>query len=223
MINRSNTYVVIPAYNEERHIREVIQGVRKECKNIILVDDGSTDNTPKIARQLPITLMSLPLNKGKGYALRKGIEYAISVGAKAIITFDADGQHKPSHISKFIKALKKYNVAIGIRTGHHPVPIVRKLGNRVAAILVSGIYGIYVKDLLCGFRAFRSSAYRQIKWVSERYGVETEMIARIGSAGIKYTEIPIENIYLDQFKGVSLLEAIEVFLSIPTFKITQRR
>jgi len=222
-MKKKDIYAVIPAYNEERHIRNVLESVRKHCQNIIVVDDGSSDQTTRIVKRLPVIRISLPINMGKGYALRKGVEYAISSGALGIVTLDADGQHDPRHIPGFIQALDHFDVAIGIRRGHHPIPLIRKLGNRAGAVLISSLYGIYVQDLLCGFRSFRSSVYAQIKWVSDRYGVETEMIARIGTAGIKYTEIKIENIYLDQFKGVSLLEAIEVFLSIPTFKISRRK
>lgn len=222
-MNKKDIYVIIPAYNEEKHIREVVSGVHKHCRNVVIVNDGSTDLTPKIASRLPVTLISLPINMGKGYALRKGIEHAIASGAKGIITLDADGQHDPRHLPRFIQALKDHDVVIGIRKGHHPIPRIRKFGNRVGAALISALYGIHVQDLLCGFRAFRSPAYRRIRWISDQYGVETEMVARIGSAGLKYTEIEIENIYLDQFKGVSLLEAIEVFLSIPTFKISQKK
>ncbi len=211
-------FLVIPAFNEEKHIKNVVTDAARYCANIVVVDDGSSDNTKRIIESLPVTSVYLPTNVGKGRALKFGVELAISKGADKIITIDADGQHNIKHLPKFIKALDDYEVAIGVRYGHHPIPFVRKLGNRTASLLVAILYQIYVKDLLCGFRGFRREVYPKIKWQSSRYGIETEMIARIGKNRLKYTEIQIENIYIDQFKGVTLLDAIEVFLSIPKFK-----
>jgi glycosyltransferase involved in cell wall biosynthesis len=221
-MKKEHAFVVIPAYNEETHIKEVIKKVKKYCDNIVIVDDGSTDKTGEIAQSFNVHVISLPINMGKGYAMRKGIEFAISNKAKKIITMDSDGQHRPEHIPKFIKLLDRFDVVIGIRRGHHPVPFVRKAGNYAAALLIWVIYGIRVRDLLCGFRGIKSKAFPYIIWQSNRYGVETEMIARVGMSQLKYAELEIENIYLDQFKGVTLLDALEVFLSIPTFKIKKQ-
>lgn len=218
-MKRAKIYVIIPAFNEQKHIRSVVKDALGYCKNIILVDDGSTDATSKLMRRFPLTLITLPINMGKGYALRVGVEFAIKNGATGIITLDSDGQHRPEHLPKFVSALKNYDVVFGVRRGHHSVPFVRKLGNKIASALIAFLYGISIQDILCGFRGFTPKAYKRIKWTSDRYGVETEMVAKTGASRLKYAQIPIENIYLDQLKGVSFLDAIEVFLSIPKFKI----
>ncbi len=216
---KKNVYVIIPAFNEQKHIREVVLSVIRYCPQIIVVDDGSVDKTNSIAKDLPITLITLPINVGKGYAMRVGVDHAFFIGADAVITFDSDGQHNAAHIPKFISAIQDHDVVIGVRKGHHQIPFIRKFGNRLASILIYWLYGIYVEDLLCGFRAISKSAYPKLRWSSQKYGVETEMIAKIGISKLKFKQIEIENIYLDQFKGVTLLDAIEVFISIPKFKL----
>lgn len=222
MIYKNNVFVVIPAYNEEKHLPDVLRHVLKYSKNIIVVNDGSTDSTPTIASKFPITLISLPLNMGKGYALRVGCEHAFKLGGDGVVTIDSDGQHRADHIPKFLRALNNYPVVIGVRKGFHKIPLIRKLGNRMATLLIFLLYRIYVDDLLCGFRAFNKSAFEKIKWSSDKYGVETEMIARLGLTKLKFKQIEVENIYLDQYKGVTLLDALEVFLSIPKFTFNQK-
>lgn len=221
MINKNKIFIVIPAYNEEKHLRDVLKGVLKYSRQVIVVDDGSIDKTSLIASKLPISLITLPINMGKGYALRKASEYAFELGAEAVITIDSDGQHLPRHIPRFVSALSNYPVAIGVRKGFHKIPLIRKLGNRLATWLILILYQIYVDDLLCGFRGFTKEAYPLIKWNSDKYGVETEMIAKIGLHKLKFKQVEVENIYLDQYKGVTLLDALEVFLSIPKFRLSK--
>ena len=211
--------VVVPAYNESRHIGKVLREIKKHIDFIIVVDDGSRDNTSEIVQKEGVLIVRHRINLGKGAALKTGTELAFKKGADAIIMLDSDGQHNPDDIPRFIKEIQKgYDVVIGSRKFDLGVPLVRFLGNKFASVIINICFGIYVGDLLCGFRAFTKKAYKSIRWKSARYGVETEMVARIGRNKLKFSELPVESIYLDKYKGVTILDAISVLFHIPEWR-----
>lgn len=218
---KSKIFVVIPAYNEASRIREVVRGVKKFCQNIIVVDDGSKDETEKVARKSQVTILRHRLNLGKGAAMKTGVEAAFLLGAEKVVLLDADGQHNPAHLPVFIKALNSgYDVVFGCRDLSSGVPLVRLYGNKFGSFLISLVFGIYRSDLLCGFMAFTRETYKKIEWDSVRYGVETEIVARVGKNKLKYTEVPIETIYKDKYKGTTILDALGILLSIPRWKFS---
>ena len=213
---RQNFFVIIPAFNEASRIGQVIDGVKKHTKNIIVVDDGSSDNTYRVAEKLGVWVLRHKINLGKGAAMITGVEAAFSLGAEAVIFIDADGQHDPKYISQFVKQLEQgFGIVFGSRNLSYGVPMVRYLGNKLGAVLIASIFKIYRSDILCGFMAFDKKTYRKIKWDSSRYGVETEIVARTGKNRLKYTEIQIEAIYIDKYKGVTILDAIGILFNIP--------
>jgi len=214
-------FVVIPAYNEASRIDDVLQKVKKFTKNILVVDDGSKDKTSEMARNSGARVLRHRLNLGKGAGMKTGVEAAIDLGAEAIILIDADGQHDPKHIPEFLKQIGQgADIVFGSRNLSYGVPLVRYLGNKFGSVLISLIFGIYRSDLLCGYIAFTKKAYQKIKWDSSRYGVETEIVARTGKNKLKYTEIPIETIYKDKYKGVTIFDAIGILFSIPRWLIS---
>lgn len=217
----------MPAYNEGDRILPVLKELSKLGYKVVVVDDGSRDNTSvliKKAKLNDVVLISHKINLGKGGALKTGCEYAFSNGADAVIMMDADGQHAANDLSKFIEKLEtnNYDVVFGSRNLGMGMPFVRFVGNKVASVLVNILFGIYVSDLVSGYRALTKKAYNKAKWSYSRppgYGVETEMIIRIKKANLKYCEIPIETIYFDNYKGVSILDAFGVFLNLIYWKI----
>lgn len=212
---------VVPAYNESKHIGKVLKEIKKYIKFVIVVDDGSRDNTAEIAEKEGAWVVLHKINLGKGAALKTGTELAFKKGADAIIMLDSDGQHCPEDIPRFIEEIKKgYDVVIGSRRFNLDVPLIRFLGNKFASVIINLCFGVYVGDLLCGFRAFTKKAYKSIKWKSARYGVETEMIARIGKSNLAFKELFIESIYLDKYKGVTIIDAIGVLLHIPEWRFS---
>ena len=214
-------FIIIPAYNEASRIGEVIRGVKKFTKNIIVVDDGSTDKTGEVAKKEKAVVLRHRINLGKGAAMKTGVETAFSLGAQGVILMDADGQHDPKHIPDFLAKLDEdYDIVFGSRNLSFGVPLVRFLGNKFGSVLISLIFGIYRSDMLCGFMAFTKKTYPKIKWDSSRYGVETEIVARTGKNKLKYTEIPIETIYIDKYKGVTILDAIGILFNIPRWLIS---
>ncbi len=216
-------YIVIPAYNEANRIGIVLDELKKTKLPIIVIDDGSKDNTYKEAHSRKIILLKHKINLGKGAALKTGCDAAFALGAEAVVMMDSDGQHKVSDLPKFIYALesKKYNIIFGSRNSSFGVPIIRFLGNKVSSVLISLMFGIYISDLICGYRAFTESAYKKIRWQSRGYGIETEMVIRTGKNRLSRCEVPVETVYYDKFKGVTILDAVSILLNVFKWRLTK--
>lgn len=214
--------IVIPAHNEAVRIGTVLNELIKMKMPIIVVDDGSNDDTSKIIQEYKVTLLKHKINLGKGAALKTGCDAAFSSGADGVIIMDSDGQHKAGDLSKFVKELENgsYEVIFGSRNLNFGVPFVRFIGNKFASVFVSFLFRIYVSDLICGFRAFTKIGYEKLKWQSLGYGVETEMVVRAGKLRLKYCEIPVETIYLDRSKGVTILDALSILFTVLKWRIS---
>jgi dolichol-phosphate mannosyltransferase len=190
-----------------------------------LVDDGSSDNYEGKIKSLStkgVTLLKHKINIGKGAAMKTGAEFAFGDGADAVIFIDGDNQHNPEDIVKFVDALKSANIdaVFGTRNYNYSVPLVRYLGNKFASLVLAMLFNIYVSDVLCGFKAFTKKGYEKIRWDSTGYGVETEMIARVGKTKIKFLEVPIKAIYHDKNKGVTILDAVGIMAEIIKWRFT---
>jgi len=213
--------VVVPAHNEEDRIGEVLKDLKKTKLPVVVVDDGSTDKTYQIAKKHKITVLRHQVNLGKGAALKTGCEAAFSMGAEAVILMDSDGQHKTEDLPYFIDALEKdkFDVVFGSRNLSHGVPLVRYMGNKTASVLVSFLFGIYVSDLICGFRGLSKKAFKRLNWESTGYGVETEMAIKTGKYGLKHCEVPVQTIYYDSVKGVTILDAFNILFDVIRWRI----
>jgi len=215
------TVIIVPAYNESvRLINTVKKILNSSKKNIIIVDDGSRDDTYDLAKKEfknneRIQLTKHLINLGKGAAMKTGIEKAWCLGYNAVIFIDADGQHNPKYLYKFEKWLKVYPVVFGYRQLNKKMPFIRRYGNIFAAWLIKLLFKINKKDLLSGYLAFRKDVYNKIVWNSTRYGIETEMATKIGKNKVPFKEIKIDTIYIDKYKGVTVLDALKILIQIP--------
>ena len=216
-------FIVIPAYNESRRIGKVLVDLAKYKLPIIVVDDGSNDDTSLIAANLKATVLRHRVNLGKGAALKTGFKSALKNGADAVIMIDADGQHKTSDLPEFLKVLKsgEYEVLLGVRILKNKVPAVRLMGNKLASFLVWLLFGIKVSDMLCGYRALTTKALKKMKLDSVGYGIETEMIVEIAKRSLKYCEVPVTTIYYDKAKGVTILDAINILFDVVIWRIAK--
>lgn len=213
-------FIIIPAYNESKHIINVLKKVKSQgYKNIVVVDDGSKDDTYKKVLSEKITILRHIINLGKGAALKTGCEYAIQNGADIIVVMDSDGQHKAEDISRFLNALKNVDVIFGSRELNESMPFILRFGNNFINFMVKLLYGITLKDTQSGFRAFKSDVYNKIRWESTNYSVESEMIANIGKNKLKYKEIMIETIYNDKYKGTTVLDGFKIVLNMIKWRI----
>ena len=212
-----NITAIIPAYNEGHNIAKVIVGVKKYIKDIIVVDDGSKDDTVEIAKQQNITVLHHIINLGKGAALKTGVEYAKD--ADGFIFIDGDGQHSPEHIPEFIKALKEgHDIVFGYRQINKSMPSILRFGNNVINASTKYLYGLPIKDSTCGFRALTAHAYEKVKWDASGYFVEGEMIANAGNSKLTYTQIPIKTIYADNYKGTHVMDGIKILGNMVAWK-----
>jgi len=211
--------VVIPAYNEEKKISALLKKVKKFVKNIIVIDDGSSDNTYDVVKKESIHVLQHIVNMGKGAALKTGCEFAIRNGAKILIVIDADGQHDPAEIPKFIDNIKNNEVVFGYRCFNKRMPIILRYGNLFISKSAQLLFGIKLRDTQCGYRAFTKEAYRKIKWKASDYSVESEMIANVGKYHLKYKQIPIQTIYSDKYKGTTLFDGIKIVFNMFLWKI----
>lgn len=213
--------VVVPAYNEEKRIRKVLKKLKSKKLPVVVVDDGSLDRTFIEASGYGMTVLRHKVNLGKGAALRTGCKYAFSKGADAVILMDSDGQHLVEDVDKFIHALKlkRYDVIFGTRNYELGVPLVRYLGNKMASLLIKAMFGIYVSDLICGYRALTRRGFKKISWTSSGYGVETEMVVRSGQEELPVTEVDVATLYLDKYKGVTILDALGILVNVIKWRL----
>jgi len=201
--------IVTPVYNEEKRVGLFLKQLRSTKYKIVVVDDGSTDASLKQINKIKnknTTLLEHKINLGKGAALKTGCEYAFKEGADAVILMDSDGQHK-------------YDIVLGSRNLNLGIPLDRYVGNKIASVFVSLLFRIYVSDIICGFRGLTKKAYKKINWESTGYGVETEMVVNIKRNGLTYCEVPVETIYYNSFKGVTIWDSIGVFGSVMKWKV----
>lgn len=214
-------YIIIPAYNESKTIADVVQHAKKYSKNIIVVDDGSKDRTSEIAEKEKVIVLRHIINLGKGAALKTGCEYAIKKGAKMLILLDGDGQHSPSNIPEFVKKLEEYDIVFGMRRLNRKMPLLRRVGNWGINRIIRFLFKVKIEDAMCGYRAFRSEVYEKIKWKSSGYEVEAEMLANAGKHHLRAVQLPVETIYADAYKGMTIFDGLRVGMHMVWWKLTK--
>lgn len=212
-------FAIIPAYNEEKRISKVIKETKKYVDNIIIVDDGSKDKTKEMAKKAKAIVLRHLVNLGKGAALKTGCDYAVKNKADIMVVIDADAQHDPKEIPKFLKNIKKYEIVLAYRKLNKNMPFVLKFGNWIINKTITFLYSIRIKDSQCGYRAFTTKAYKRLKWKATDYSMESEMIAKIGKYKLSYTEIPIETIYSDKYKGTTILDGIKIIFNLLLWRL----
>jgi glycosyltransferase involved in cell wall biosynthesis len=218
---KRNVFVIIPAHNEQRHISKVIQRTKRYSRNIIIVDDGSKDKTSELAEKEGVIVLRHIINLGKGAALKTGCEYALRKGAKRLIFIDADGQHRPEDIPRFLKALDDADIVFGSRSLNRRMPFVLKFGNWFINKTNNLLFGVELKDTQSGYRAMAAEAYKKIRWKSTAYSVESEIVANTGRKRLKYKEITIKTIYSDKYKGTTIVDGMKIVLNMLWWKLTR--
>jgi UDP-N-acetylglucosamine---dolichyl-phosphate N-acetylglucosaminyltransferase len=212
--------VVIPAYNEERTIIEVIRGLKRHrFARIIVVDDGSSDRTGELAGQQGVILLTHILNRGLGGALGTGINAALRLGAEAIVTFDADGQHDPDDIARLLEPIAKgeADVVIGSRmldsTG---MPYPRRLANWTANVITYLLFRGWTTDSQSGLRAFSSEAATRMQIMTSGMEVSSEIIAETVRNHLTWKEVPVRAIYTEYSlsKGQSFMVGLRTLMKL---------
>jgi len=217
----NKTWIIIPANNEEKNIAEVVKKSKKFSEKVVVVDDGSQDKTLFIAEKSGAFVLKHIVNLGKGAALKTGCEYAVKKGAEKIVVLDADGQHDPKEIPEFVKALDNVDIVFGYRRLNKKMPFVLRYGNWFIFFMTKLLFGLKIADTQCGYRSFTADAYNKIKWDAADYSMESEMIANAGKAHLKYSQIPIETIYSDKYKGTTVIDGIRIVLNMVWWRLSR--
>src|SRR5262245_49114968 len=208
------TRVVIAAYNEGAAIHEVVAGLVRLGWRVVVVDDGSHDDTFRQAQNAGADVLRHILNLGQGAALQTGIDYAVSVGAEAIVTFDADGQHSALDVAKIVNALSQADVALGSRfLGQVEGATWRRRALLRLSVVVSNfLSGSRFTDAHCGLRAFRATAVPTLRITQDRMSHASELLRKIVTSGLTVVEVPISIRYTDysMAKGQSGMQAMRI-------------
>ena len=215
-------FVVVPAYNEEKTVENVLEDLLKMGFDFVVVDDGSSDDTNKIVTRIikekkKGLLCKHLLNRGLGAAIKTGIEAALAQGADIIVTFDADGQHDPDDINTVIMPIIKNeaDVAVGKRD-FKEMTSSKKYGNQIMNFITLIFYGIRVNDSQSGLRAFNRKAAQSIIINARDYGVSSEIIGEVKRHQLKLEEVPMKTIYTDYTmkKGTNLYEGLKILTKL---------
>lgn len=197
--------LILPAFNEGPVIKKVLTELKLKVKalpvetEIVVVNDGSTDDTAKIARKCKVTVLNHVLNRGLGASLSTGLEYSKQTHADFAITMDSDGQHDPNDINALLRVLAKNqaDMVIGSRMleGSQNMPLLRRLNNKAFNLLTKALFGLTTTDSLSGFRGFNKKAIQKINLKTERMEVSNEFFTEIKRNHLHFSEVPIKVIY----------------------------
>jgi glycosyltransferase involved in cell wall biosynthesis len=190
---------VIPAFDEARSIAAVVTGVLPHVEEVIVVDDGSRDDTASAARAAGATVIAHQTNRGKGCAVRSGIARALASPAWThLLTLDGDMQHLPREVPILFEAAERTgaDLVLGERTfGRAMMPASRYHANRIGSRALSGFLGTPVRDTQCGFRLFRSEMIRRLTLRATGYEIETEMLVKVRRHGGRIVSAPVTAVY----------------------------
>lgn len=207
----------MPAYREAGRIAGVVSSVLKHGCDVIVVDDGSPDDTAGEAGRAGAQVVRHPQNRGKGAALETGFVHAGEAGYDFVITMDADGQHDPTDLDALIEAHIKggFKVVVGSRMwDREKMPLVRRLTNRFMSWLLSREMGQAVPDTQSGYRLYSREVYGLLKTGSARFAAESEVLLALSDAGVAIGSAPIKVIYGDEKSKINPMRDTIRFFSM---------
>lgn len=225
--------LLIPAYNEEKYIGQVIKNCVPYQLDMIIVDDGSGDQTATIVKQLQssekyrLIFLQHPKNKGKGAALNTGFQYAVKKGYLGVITLDADAQHDTKEIKKFLQMIEeeKSDLIIGSRFQNTKgMPFIRLATNYFTSWIISWLAGERVEDVQSGFRYISTKVIKNIELKTKRFETEPELILKACWLNYQVKNIPISTLYYkDSVSEVNKLTDTLKFFRLVAKSLTWRR
>ncbi len=221
---------IIPTYNNAATLEQVVRETQQFVKEVIVVNDGSTDDTPAILNNIKdISILSWSKNRGKGYALRRGFQYAWEKGYRYALTLDSDGQHDPGDIPLFLEKLTpgEATLIIGARNmDHEGVPGRSNFGRKFSNFWFWVETGIHHPDTQSGFRLYPLAPIHAKHWITRRFEFEIEVIVRLAWQGVKITHVPVSVHYEKEenrishfrpfidFTRISILNTFLVFIAL---------
>ena len=200
--------IIIPAHNEARSIGFLVKTIIDLNYDVMVVDDGSSDDTALLAKTQGALVISTNKKGGKGNALRLGFAQAVGGGYDAVITLDGDGQHSPLDIGHFLECYQKTqsDIISGDRM-HNPsgMPWLRRVTNRFMSWMISVICRQKIMDTQCGFRLITTRVLKSIELQCADFEIETEILIKASKKGFHIASVPIETIYRDEVSKINPL------------------
>ena len=197
-INQNSVLVLIPAYNAGKYLDELIPRCMKYVcdSNLLLVNDGSSDNTLELIKKHNVKYISFPENRGKGAALMAGFEYAIKENYRSVLTIDADLQHLPEEIPRFFALDNGKRLVMGTRDINLKImPFARWLTNNLTSMIISIFSSQRVRDSQSGYRLIPTEVLKAIPLKTVKYDFESEMLFKVGAVGCPIVEVSISTVY----------------------------
>jgi dolichol-phosphate mannosyltransferase len=202
-MSRVRVLVAMPVYNEAAHLVTVLRQVKPYGHDLLVVNDGSTDETPELlAREPGIQVLTHPTNMGYGRALADAFDYALANCYDATITMDCDGQHEPGAIPQFLTRLQDADIVSGSRylsefDTDDAAPSERRRINAEITRLLNGWFGFGISDAFCGFKAYSSKALENFDITEDGYAMPLQLWVQAYAAGLDVIEVAIPRIYRD--------------------------
>ena len=228
-MNSPKIFVIVPVFNEAPVLEKTLSGLIACGYRVILVDDGSTDNTEVIAGKYPVIFLQHALNIGQGAALATGMAAAMNLEADIVVHFDADGQHEATEIGKLTAPLlqNQCDIVFGSRflktVSAQPVPFIRKLILQTGRYINWILYGILLSDAHNGFRALNRRAFEKIVFTQNRMGHASEILYLVKQNRLRYQEesVTIHYTKYSREKGQSLFNSVNILFDLIFKKINK--
>jgi glycosyltransferase involved in cell wall biosynthesis len=213
---RSQTAAVIPAYQDEKHIGDIVRRTRERLEHVLVIDDGSTDQTAYRAREADAEVIVHAENRGKGEAIKTGLGHWLDQEVRWVILLDSDGQHLPEEIDRFIAAAAsatRLSFFIGNRMNNLAgMPFIRRVVNHYMSRRISRACGQEIPDTQCGFRMLDRKLIPELLSGGHRFDYETEVLIIASRKGYHIESVPITTVYTDQVSKIHpVRDAIRFF------------
>ena len=231
---RSQTAAVIPAYQDEKHIGDIVRRTRARLDHVLVIDDGSTDQTAHRAREAGAEVIVHGENRGKGEAIKTGLGHWLDREVKWVILLDSDGQHLPEETDRFIAAAASLGMPeprakaaatgptffIGNRMNNLAgMPFIRRVVNRLMSRRISRVCGQEIPDTQCGFRMLDRQLIPELLGGGHRFDYETEVLIIASRKGYRIESVPITTVYTDQVSKIHpVRDAIRFFKMMWRYK-----
>jgi len=215
-LDKPRVAAVIPAYNEEKHIGDVVRRTRQRLDDVLVVDDGSADKTAENAGEAGASIIVHQQNQGKGETIKTGLRHwldpanspegGINRPVDFVIILDADGQHRPEEIERFITAALSAGepkLILGNRMQDlSTMPVVRRFVNRWMSRQISAVCGQEIPDTQCGYRLLHRDLIPDLLGGAARFDYETEMLIIASRRGFRIDSVPISTVYSDEVSSI---------------------
>ncbi len=203
--DRPSIAAVIPAYGEEKHIGDVVRRTRQQLDHVLVVDDGSNDQTAARAREAGAEVIVHPQNRGKGEAIKTGLRHWLDRQFTYVVILDADGQHLPEEIDRFVNVALASDAQLFVGTRMNDLsgmPPLRRIVNRYMSKRISRTCGQKIPDTQCGFRMLHRQLIPDVLGGANRFDYETEMLIFASRKGYRIESVPISTVYCDEVSSI---------------------